>query len=70
MVTPATKICFNSVRIVMIEGLIILCWRELTPAVFDYTASCDSDGRITNKALREATRKRHKHDVGKSVREL
>jgi hypothetical protein len=38
--------------------------------VFDYTASCDSDGRITNKALREATRKRHKHDVGKSVREL
>ena len=39
-------------RILVTKGLIKIFWQELTPKVFDYTASCDSRGKMLNPALR------------------
>lgn len=38
----------------MIKGAVIVFWRLLTPAVFDYKASCDSSGRTIYEHMRRS----------------
>jgi len=40
MTSYALPIC----RILVVKGTVIVLWKMLTPAVFDYKASCDSQG--------------------------
>lgn len=34
------------------QGVGRILWKHITPARFEYTADCDLEGRVLNKALR------------------
>jgi hypothetical protein len=39
-------------RILLIKGIVMVCWSSLTPKILEYRADCDGEGRILhNKFL-------------------
>jgi hypothetical protein len=40
-------------RILVVKGFVMVLWQLLTPAVFDYKASCDSSGHTIYEHITE-----------------
>ena len=46
-------------RILVIKGSVMVLWRMLTPAVFDYKASCDSSGHTIYEHISDEKQPSH-----------
>jgi hypothetical protein len=44
---------FYFYRLWITQGVVRIVWRHLTPAMFEYSADCDLQGRVLNQALHD-----------------